>query len=150
MEENDRVRANTAEHVQHRIDTTSRLKMIDAASQGNYGISQRIDELDYEWDTDRVIEVQAAAVAIGGIALGAAVNRRFYWLPAIAAASVLVHAIHGCHPLLPILRRMGFRSAGEIDRERYALKALRGDYQGVEPSSNGIASNSLAASAGNS
>jgi hypothetical protein len=33
---------------------------------------------------------------------------------------------------VPILRRLGFRTAHEIERERQALKALRGDYAGVQ------------------
>jgi hypothetical protein len=44
---------------------------------------------------------------------------------------MLVHAVHGWYPLLPILRRMGVRSRDEIDREKYAIKALRGDFAGV-------------------
>jgi hypothetical protein len=29
---------------------------------------------------------------------------------------------------VPLFRRLGFRTASEIDEERYALKALRGDF----------------------
>jgi len=32
---------------------------------------------------------------------------------------------------LPLLRRLGLRSQEEIDREYYALKALRGDFDDV-------------------
>jgi hypothetical protein len=32
---------------------------------------------------------------------------------------------------VPILRRFGFRTADEINTERYALKALRGDFDAV-------------------
>ena len=42
-----------------------------------------------------------------------------------------LHAMTGCYPLLPLFRRLGFRSPREIARERYALKALRGDFQGM-------------------
>jgi hypothetical protein len=44
------------------------------------------------------------------------------------------HAVQGWCPPLPILRRMGFRTAREIDTERTALKALRGDFARVEAS----------------
>jgi hypothetical protein len=30
-----------------------------------------------------------------------------------------------------LLRRLGFRTSGEIHREKYALKALRGDFAGT-------------------
>lgn len=36
-----------------------------------------------------------------------------------------------CPPIL-ILRRVGFRTQPEISEERYALKALRGDFQGLK------------------
>jgi hypothetical protein len=38
------------------------------------------------------------------------------------------HAVQGWCPPLPVLRRLGVRTRKEIDRERYALKALRGDF----------------------
>jgi hypothetical protein len=39
------------------------------------------------------------------------------------------HALSGWCPPLPVLRRLGFRTQYEIEQERYALKALRGDFQ---------------------
>jgi hypothetical protein len=33
---------------------------------------------------------------------------------------------------VPILRRLGYRTQTEIERERTALKALRGDFPGVQ------------------
>ena len=44
---------------------------------------------------------------------------------------MLLHATHGWYPLLPLLRRLVVRTRDEIDRERFALKALRGDFEGV-------------------
>jgi hypothetical protein len=43
----------------------------------------------------------------------------------------LQHAVQGWCPPIPVLRRFGFRTADEINRERYALKALRGDFDGI-------------------
>ena len=34
---------------------------------------------------------------------------------------------------MPILRRMGVRTEHEIEQERNALKAIRGDYRNVKP-----------------
>jgi hypothetical protein len=44
---------------------------------------------------------------------------------------LLQHAVQGWCPPIPILRRLGFRTADEINRERYALKALRGDFDSI-------------------
>ena len=40
------------------------------------------------------------------------------------------HAVKGWCPPVPLFRRLGVRTCGEIERERYALKALRGDFDG--------------------
>jgi hypothetical protein len=65
---------------------------------------------------------------LAGTSLSLGVDRRWALLPAIAAGFMMQHVLQGWCPPLPILRRMGFRTAAEIDRERYALKALRGDF----------------------
>jgi len=41
------------------------------------------------------------------------------------------HAVQGWCPPVPVFRRMGVRTRKEIDREKYALKALRGDFDGL-------------------
>ncbi|MCA9457611.1 MAG: hypothetical protein KC587_13175, partial [Nitrospira sp.] len=43
----------------------------------------------------------------------------------------LQHAIQGWCPPVPLFRRMGIRTTHEIQQERHALKALRGDYRDV-------------------
>jgi hypothetical protein len=95
-------------------------------------ISARIAELEREWDIERVLEANAATVALIGLALGATVNRRWFALPAVVAGFLLQHALQGWCPPLPIFRRFGVRSAAEIHEEIVALKALRGDF-GPEP-----------------
>ena len=58
----------------------------------------------------------------------ATVDRRWLALPAIVTGFLFQHAMQGWCPPLPILRRLGFRTAEEINQERYALKALKGDF----------------------
>ena len=58
-------------------------------------------------------------------------DRRFFMLPAAVAGFLLQHAVQGWCPPVPVLRRLGFRTASEIDEERYVLKALRGDFRDV-------------------
>jgi hypothetical protein len=94
-----------------------------------HAIGTRLKELDAEWDIERTLEANASALAFAGIALGTAVDKRFYVLPAVVTAFLFQHAIQGWCPPLPLLRRLGFRTAREIDVERYALKALRGDFR---------------------
>lgn len=58
-------------------------------------------------------------------------DRRFYLLPTAVAGFLLQHAVQGWCPPMPVFRRLGVRTATEIEEERYALKALRGDFRGV-------------------
>jgi len=128
----DKVRRHTASAVLRRIDDRTSKALWDAAIADGPHLNQRLDELDREWDTDRVLETEASAMGLIGLALGAFVNRQLLLLPALVAASVLVHAQTGRYPLMPLFRRLGVRSAREIARERYALKALRGDFKDMD------------------
>ena len=95
-------------------------------------IDRRLRELHEEWDIERAIEANAAAIGFSGIVLGATVDRRWLTLPALVTAFLFQHAVQGWCPPVPILRRLGFRTAHEIEQERNALKALRGDYAGID------------------
>jgi hypothetical protein len=94
-------------------------------------IDRRLAELDREWDIERTLEANAASISLSGLALGAAVDRRFFILPGLVAGFLLQHALQGWCPPVTFFRRRGFRTASEIDQERYALKALRGDFRNV-------------------
>jgi hypothetical protein len=94
-------------------------------------IGKRLRELDEEWDIERAIEANASTLALVGIVLGTTRDSRWLVLPAVVAGFLFQHAIQGWCPPVPILRRLGFRTSYEIERERQALKALRGDFEGV-------------------
>jgi hypothetical protein len=85
-------------------------------------IPRRLGELEREWDIERTLEANAASVSLLGLALGAAVNRKFFVLPAIVAGFLLQHALQGWCPPVPILRRRGVRTQTEIESERCALQ----------------------------
>lgn len=91
-------------------------------------IDERLAELDREWNIERALQANAGALALAGLGLGAFVDRRFYALPALVAGFLVQHALQGWCPPLALLRRLGFRTQAEIEQERYALKALRGDF----------------------
>jgi hypothetical protein len=99
-----------------------------AATAGPAGIQKRLNELQREWDIERAIEANASSLALAGLALGFFVSSWFYLLPAAVAAFLLQHALQGWCPPVPVLRRLGYRTQTEIEQERYALKALRGDF----------------------
>lgn len=128
----DKVRRHTASAVLRRIDDRTATALWEATGADTAQVDKRLAELDREWDTDRLLETEASAMGLMGLALGAFVHRKWLLLPAMVASSVLLHAQTGRYPLMPLFRRLGVRTAREIARERYALKALRGDFQDME------------------
>jgi hypothetical protein len=126
----DRDRRHTAAQVLRRIDEDTRARLEGCAAEPA-AIEARLPQLEREWDTDRAIEAEASLMGLAGLALGLLARPAFLAIPAAVGAAVLTHAVSGWYPLLPLFRRLGVRSAREIERERYALKALRGDFQGM-------------------
>jgi hypothetical protein len=127
----DRVRANTAAEVNRRVDEQIERNIRHYSGQTKEEIYRRIQDLDQEWDFERVLETMASSFSLTGIVLGATVDRKWFLVPTIVLSFLLVHAIQGWCPPLPILRSLGIRTREEIDRERYALKALAGDFAGI-------------------
>jgi hypothetical protein len=91
-------------------------------------ITYRLAELDLELDTERALELIFGSVSLTGMAMGMISSRKWYLLPALAGCFMVQHVMAGWCPPLPILRRLGFRKPAEINRERMALKAIRGDF----------------------
>lgn len=120
----DRVRRSTATDINVEIDRQTDANIRRYSAAGREEILRRIDELDREWDIERALEVNASSLALTGLALGVTVNRRWMALPAVVLAFLFQHGVQGWCPPLPLLRRLGFRTRGEIDREKYELKAL--------------------------
>ena len=124
-----RVALNTCEHTNQKI----RSEMIERVNQYRFAseesISHRLDELDAEWDIERTLEANAATLAFAGSVLSVAVDKRWIWLPIGVTAFLFQHAVQGWCPPIPILRSLGVRTMREIDEERIALKAIRGDFR---------------------
>jgi hypothetical protein len=95
---------------------------------GEHTLNARIRELEEEWNLERTLQANGASLALIGLALGFAVDRRFHGLTLLASGFLLQHALSGWCPPLPMLRRLGIRSAAEIQQEILALRILRGDF----------------------
>jgi hypothetical protein len=118
----DRVRSSTASHVNEEIDLQTDINIHRYKGKSKAEILERIQMLDKEWDIERVLEVNASALALSGLILGLAKDRKWLFLPGIVSPFLLQHGLQGWCPPLPLLRRLGIRTRGEIDREKYALK----------------------------
>jgi len=125
-----RIRRQTAQEVNQNLREEAKARVAYYASEP-HKIEHRLRELDEEWDIERAIELEVAATVLTGFILGTTVNRKWFVVPVFASAMLLLHNLWGSYPLLPLFRRMGFRTTNEIAQERYALKALRGDFQHI-------------------
>ncbi|MDD4619537.1 MAG: hypothetical protein PHQ15_01765 [Methanosarcina sp.] len=127
----DRVRANTPPEINQAIDTEIAATVRFYAGKTDYEITKRIKELDLEWDIERYLEANAAIFTFIGAALGLKKNQNWFVLPLIVSIFLLQHAVQGWCPPLSIFRRLGIRTMREIEVEKYAMKALRGDFDEI-------------------
>lgn len=132
----DRVRSHTSSSVNQKIDQKMIAQVQSCANRSSEEITQRIQELEQEWDTERVLEANASVLAFTGLLLGIFVNQNWFWLPGIVLPFLFQHAVQGWCPPLPVIRRLGVRTPHEIDQEKYVLKMLRGDFNQVSAAAN--------------
>ncbi len=106
-------------------------------------IDTRLAQLDHEWDSAQA--AAAASVGMSLASLASAFTRRGRWavLPFTALQAVLVKQafLTGDSALTRFAGHCGLRTRRQIESERYALKALRGDFQNLpaSPESRGVA-----------
>lgn len=146
MTENaDRVRENTSDKSNRRIDDETIARVQEYAARSETDIARRIEELDREWDMERLLETNASVLALTGLVLGATHSRKWLIVPGIVLPFLFQHAVQGWCPPMPIFRRLGVRTRQEIDREKYALKVVRGDFDDVSSTSELSAANAMQA-----
>lgn len=129
--EADRVRLHTNPQVNERIDRETEQTIIRTTLAGPGAVQMRLAQLDREWDIERKLEANASSLGFIGVLLAAFVSTWWLILPGIVTFFLLQHAVQGWCPPLNVFRRMGTRTRKEIDREKFALKALRGDFASV-------------------
>jgi hypothetical protein len=91
------------------------------------GIRERLHELDSEWDLDRAFFLGAGLIVTTAGVVAVARSKRPSPL-LVAGPFLFLRAMSGWAPPLSILRLLGVRSRQEIEHERVALRALRGDF----------------------
>jgi hypothetical protein len=124
----DRVHRNTHAKLNERFHRRIHESVERHAQASPQILERRLTRLEHEWDVDRAMETTYSAAFLAGVAL-AGRNRQWRMVSCVGALSLLSHGLFGWDPLLPLYRRLGFRTAAEIARERYALKAVRGDFR---------------------
>jgi hypothetical protein len=98
------------------------------ADAGPQAITDRLNELDKEWSAGRVTKVTIGLVIVIGLALAVVAGPWWLILPAFGALFLLQYLFSRMSWLGAMYRELGFRSGADIDQEKFALKALRGDF----------------------
>lgn len=127
--EPDRVRQHTDPEILLDIERDIERRVQFYSTQPPEVITRRIEQLDQEWDMERILGTNASALALTGTLLGITSGRKWFLLPCLVTGFLMQHALTGWCPPVPIFRRLGIRTRSEIDREKFALKALRGDFR---------------------
>ena len=103
----DRVRANTSRRINRRIDQDMEERVWEYAHASGDVITRRIEELEREceWDVERWLEAHASALALTGMARGLTHHRRWFIVPGVVLPFLLLQALQGWCPPIPVLRR---------------------------------------------
>lgn len=119
-----RVTENTSEHVNQEIQQQTEMSIAYYAQHPEL-IDARLAQLDHEWDVERALETGSSLLTLTGLLMTLAGRRKGMLLSMAVQGFFLQHAIEGWCPPLPLLRRLGFRTADEINQERNALMGMR-------------------------
>ena len=131
----NRVADKTPQHVKDRIQYNTEASLLHFAQRLD-DVEMRLNQLKEEWDIERALQTWAGFMISSTLLLGL-FKKRWRLVSMLAAGFLVMHSVNGWRPPVPLLRRLGVRTAREINRERYALKALRGDFAGCEPAAPG-------------
>lgn len=122
----DRVVSQTNPEINERIRRQTEMSLYYYGAHPEQ-IPERLRELDEEWDVERALEAVSSALSLMGFTWG--VFRKRWWLIGLAAQGFFMqHALQGWCPPLGIVRRLGFRTAYEIEEERHKLLGLTGEH----------------------
>jgi hypothetical protein len=100
-------------------------------SLGAEAVEDRLRELDTEWGLERALTAGLAGLGAFGLVMGLFGSRTLRLLTWVATPLLFAFSIGKWAPSAELTARRGLRTRKEIEEERYALKAWRGDFQGL-------------------
>jgi hypothetical protein len=127
LPETDKIRSAYNSDINRKIDRQIEENIRKYTYQGSYEISERIKDLEAEWDIERILHLNLAGLALAGMALSVK-NKNWLLFSGTMISFVAYHVIKGWTPPLMLLRKLGYRTRKEIEFELYAMKYLRGDF----------------------
>lgn len=119
-----KVSDHTPDYINQQIERETEASVNYYKRQGKNEIQMRINELDHEWDTERLMKVNMASIAAISALLAVRANRKWALLAGVSSAAIIQHALQGWTPPIAIFRKTGVRTVDEISREKKALQNL--------------------------
>ena len=129
LEQLDRVRQMSTHDANRAIDEQTRDSVERVVAAGRDAIEQRLTALQKEWDIDRVLMANFAALVFAQL-VAARRDRRWLWGPLVQTPFLMMHAVAGWCPPSLWFRPMGFRTRSEIQSEREMLLRHLGELPG--------------------
>jgi len=110
--------------------TTLEQRLACLADAGQQAITERLEEIEREWSAGRATKATIGVIVVVGLA-ATALTTNPWWLilPTVGGLLLLQYLFTRSSWLGATFREMGFRSGADIDEEKFALKALRGDFR---------------------
>jgi len=99
------------------------------ADAGPAAIDERLNAIESEWSAGRVTKAVIGVTMVVGLGLTALLNPWWLLLPAAGSVFLLQYLFGRTSWLGKTFQEMGFRSGAEIEQEKLALRALRGDFR---------------------
>lgn len=103
--------------------------------RSRFDIDRRLEELDREWTVERAFEASTSGLLCLSVVLGTNLGGRApltRLLPFLLSGSLLERAVFGWTRPMSLFRRLGLRTRKEVHDERLALKAVHGDFAGLD------------------
>jgi hypothetical protein len=128
-----KVEDHSPEEINAGIREETKARIARYAAEPEEILRGRLEELEHEWDIERMLEANFAGVVLASLLLGRVAGKGFFALAGIAAVFMTQHVLQGWCPPVSVFRRLGIRTSREIEHERNSLlTALRSRMQAEE------------------
>jgi hypothetical protein len=128
-----KVEDHSPEEINAGIREETKARIARYAAEPEEILRGRLEELEHEWDIERMLEANFAGVVLASLLLGRVAGKGFFALAGIAAVFMTQHGLQGWCPPVSVFRRLGIRTSREIEHERNSLlTALRSRMQAEE------------------